>query len=547
MLLFTAFVLAMFITIGLIPLLRGAAVRLHAVDEPNERKVHLQPMPRTGGIALAVGTYLAVIFWAPESGFFRAVLAGAGIVALTGLADDVKGLGYRAKFAGQLLGALIVVFYGGLRIEYLGALLPEEVLLPQWISVPLTLLVIVGVTNAINLADGLDGLAGGITMLSFLCMGYLAYAGGEMPIALLCAAVVGALFGFLRFNTYPATIFMGDTGSGFLGFLAGTLSLGLTQNKGALSPLLPLLILGLPVLDTVVVMLERVYKGRSPFVADSNHIHHKLMRLGLYHTESVFLIYVVQAALVTSAFLLRYHSEWLLLGLYLTFSALVILGFAYAGWRGWRFGRPEILDRMIKGRLRALKEKNLLIRGAFFVLKTGVPALFFFTVLLPARVPRYYCVFSLVLLGVLLPTFLARKQWRGLALGLAYYLSVPFLVYLSEGDRVGWVKGPFLWSYNLGFAFLPVFVFLTLRFTRRRQGFRITPMDFLVVFIAVLVPNLLPDESVGSQRMGLIAAKIIVLFFSFEVLIGELRGNLGGLALAILGAVTLMGVRALVG
>ena len=546
MILFTALVLAMFITIALIPLLRGLAVRLHAVDEPDERKVHLEPMPRTGGIAMVLGVFVPVLFWVPEGQLLRAVLAGAGIVALFGLADDVKGLGYRAKFTGQILAALIVIFYGGLRIKYLGTLLPEDVLLPDWIAILLTLIVIVGVTNAINLADGLDGLAGGITMLSFLCMGYLAYVGGNQFIALLCAAVVGAIFGFLRFNTHPATIFMGDTGSEFLGFLAVTLSLGLTQNHGAVSPLLPLLLLGLPVLDTLTVMIERIYKGRSPFLADSNHIHHKLMRLGLYHSESVFMIYVLQAALVTSAFLFRFHSDWLLLGMYATLSGLVILGFAYAGRTGWKLKRYEVVDRKIKGRLRVLKEKNVLIRSSFWIVKICVPALFLFTALLPARMPSYFSILSAVLLGFLLLTFLAKKQWTGLVLALAVYLSVPFLVYLSEGDRVGWMKGALLWPYNLSFVVLTVFVFLTLRFTRRRKGFKTTPMDFLVLFIALVVPNL-PDEWIRSQRMGLVAAKIIVLFFSYEVLIGELRGNLGRLALATMAALALIGVRAVVG
>jgi UDP-GlcNAc:undecaprenyl-phosphate GlcNAc-1-phosphate transferase len=231
----------------------------------------------------------------------------------------MRDLGFKTKFAGQFAAALIIIIYGGVKIKSLGMLLPDGVLLPDWLAMPLTFIVIVGITNAINLSDGLDGLAGGISLLSFLCIGYLAYSAGYLGIALLSAATVGAIFGFLRFNTYPATVFMGDAGSQLLGFMAITFSLKLTQGNAPLSPLLPLLLLGFPVLDTITVMFERVTNGKSPFVADKNHLHHKFMRLGLFHTEAVLSIYVLQAFLVTSAFVFRSRSEWFLLILYLVF------------------------------------------------------------------------------------------------------------------------------------------------------------------------------------------------------------------------------------
>ena len=162
-----------------------------------------------------------------------------------------------------------MIFFGGLQIKFLGVCLPDGFQLPEILSVLLTLLAIVGVTNAINLSDGLDGLAGGSSLLIFLCIGYLAYTGSYIAnnyfIVLISASVIGSIFGFLRFNTYPATVFMGDAGSQLLGFLAITLSLGLTQCNTPLSAFLPLLLLGFPVLDTLAVMVERISNGRSPF------------------------------------------------------------------------------------------------------------------------------------------------------------------------------------------------------------------------------------------------------------------------------------------
>ena len=170
---------------------------------------------------------------------------GAWAIVVFGLVDDLKNLGWVAKFSGQIVAALVVIFYGKVRICTFGECLPEGFILPNLLNIPLTLLVIVGVTNAINLADGL---AGGISLLIFLCIGWLAYSGFNIPEKLfsivLCSAAVGAIFGFLRFNTYPATVFMGDTGSQLLGFLAVSLSLGITQSSDALSPFLPLLLLG---------------------------------------------------------------------------------------------------------------------------------------------------------------------------------------------------------------------------------------------------------------------------------------------------------------
>ncbi len=161
----------MFITIALVPFFRGLAVKINALDVPNERKVHKYPMPKSGGIAMALGAFIPILLWFPSGNFTRATIIGAGIVVLFGLLDDMKDLGFKTKFAGQFAAALIVIIYGGVKIKSLGMLLPDGVLLPDWLAMPLTFIVIVGITNAINLSDGLGGLAGGISLLSFLCIG----------------------------------------------------------------------------------------------------------------------------------------------------------------------------------------------------------------------------------------------------------------------------------------------------------------------------------------------------------------------------------------
>ena len=296
---FVSLLLALFLTVTLTPVFGRLAKWLEIYDLPGPRKVHQWPVPRVGGMAMAVGAFVPILLWAPQGPMIRAYLMGALVLVAFGIADDWKGLSFKVKFVAQIAAALIAIFYGDVRIVRLGDLLPGEMDLGYWVSVILTLVTIVGVTNAINLADGLDGLAGGICMLAFCCIGYLAYTVQDAGVLLPMAALVGAIVGFLRFNTYPATLFMGDTGSMLLGFSAIFFVLALTQGEGGLSPLLPLVILGFPVLDTLSVMVERIAQGQSPFSADKRHFHHRLMRMGLYHTESVFGIYVIQAALVT--------------------------------------------------------------------------------------------------------------------------------------------------------------------------------------------------------------------------------------------------------
>ena len=174
---------------------------------------------------------MSTALWLPQSSFTLAYGIGAAIIVLAGMADDFKGLGFRIKFLAQVAAALVVVIYGGVKITNLGGLLPDGMLLHDVIAIPLTIVAIVGVTNAVNLSDGLDGLAGGICLLTFSCLGYLAYIGEDMTLCLLGLALAGSILGFLRYNTFPAELFLGDTGSQFLGFSAITVSLSLTSSR----------------------------------------------------------------------------------------------------------------------------------------------------------------------------------------------------------------------------------------------------------------------------------------------------------------------------
>lgn len=495
---------------------------------------------------MVIGTFASAFLWGTSSPFLKAYSIGITIIVAFGLIDDLKNISYIIKFGAQLLASLLVVCYGGIRIENLGTLLPEGYLLPVWIAIPLTVVVIVGVTNAINLADGLDGLAGGISLLSFCCIGYLGYLQENTVVSYLAISIIGAVFGFLRFNTYPATLFMGDTGSQFLGFSLIVMSLSITQGDTAFSPVLPLIILGFPILDTLTVMCERIAKGRSPFAADKNHFHHRLMRLGLYHNEAVFIIYIIHALFVTTAFLLRYYTEWILLGGYLIFSGIFLSLFFLAGKKAWRFRRINIIDKAIKGRLALMKEEGLLIKIPFKCVEAGIPLLLIFTGFLPMRIPRFFLSIAIGLIMLIAATWLFKRKWLRGALTFSLYCFIPIIIYLTNaGNHDVAQMSTFFKIYNLLFLALIFFVVMTLRFTQRRKGFKATTMDFLILFVALVAPYLAGTYS-EYKELGAVAAKSIALYFSYEVLIGELRGRYNRLTLATIAALCVIAVRGLI-
>jgi len=423
----------------------------------------------------------------------------------------------------------------------LGSLLPEGIALPPWALLILTLVAIVGVTNAINLSDGLDGLAGGISLLGIAIIGFLAWQQGDLIIGLIAVALCGAIFGFLRYNTFPASIFMGDTGSQLLGFSAITLALSLTQGNTPLSPAVPLLILGFPVLDTLSVMTGRIIRGRSPFSADQSHFHHSLLALGLHQTESVLVIYVIQVALILTAYQLRFYSDWLLLGGYLLFSATVLTIFAVSRRCEWEPKRTRPVWK-VKVYLRFLRDRTSTIKYLYRGLYLLYPALLvvIFAVSGPASAAAALSAVGVVVLLIVVRYWLP-DHFVTLLHGIIY-LIVPYGVYLAER----WIAGQptvVAIGYRLLFGLLALLNILVSKLTRRKKGFKSSPLDFLIFFLA-LTP-LLPMANAPDLRLGLVAAKVIILYYGCEVLMAEMRGTYtvvtGGVVMA-MATVVLWGV-----
>ena len=540
MLFLTTLLISIIVTIALMPYARELACRLHSVDRPAQRKIHDRIMPKCGGMAMMIGAMVPILLWAPMTPFTKGLLIGTLIIVCFGVADDIKDLKPYHKLVGQLMGAMVAIFVGGVKISDLGHFLPAGMLLSDWVAVPLTAIVIVGVTNATNLSDGLDGLAGGIALLIFLCIAYLGISQNDWMVTMVAIAVGGAVLGFLRFNSHPAQLFMGDAGSQLLGFVAILLSIKLTQASEQLSVILPLIILGLPILDTLTVMTKRLIKGRSPFAADRTHFHHQLIAIGLYHTEAVLTIYIAQSLLILFAIVYHQANDWYFLIGYGCFSILVVGSFFIFEKRKYRINRDRFLNK-IKKRLQPLKDRGQAIKIAFRVVKFGVPALLLFNALFPTPGGEHYIYFSGGFVIVLALAWLVNKAFLDKIVKIGLYLLTPFIIYRCDQGLYAYMGTTFIVAYHFLYLILLVAVFLTMKLTRRANGFKSSTLDFLVIFVILLIPNL-PDKAVTGYHLGLVAVKTVILFYSYEVLVGEMRKKYMGLPISV--AILVVGVKA---
>jgi UDP-GlcNAc:undecaprenyl-phosphate GlcNAc-1-phosphate transferase len=305
------FLAAFALSLGLTPAVRALALRLGVVDRPGARKMHQVPVPLLGGASLVlafVATGLAAL-WAfgdllgDEAERLPALLAAASAVSLLGAYDDWKGVRPLVKFLYQVVAAGILVA-SGVQAQLFTNPLGESVEL-GWLGVPLTVFWIVGVTNAINLIDGLDGLAAGVGAIASLALCAVGASTGEPLVAILALLLAGTCLGFLPFNAYPARVFLGDTGSMFLGFVLASLGVvGSLKATTATLLILPIVVLGVPVFDTLWAILRRTRMRVSPFRADRDHIHHRLVRVGLHHRHVVFVLYFVCVFLGVSAWVI---------------------------------------------------------------------------------------------------------------------------------------------------------------------------------------------------------------------------------------------------
>ena len=313
----TCFIVSLLLT----PLVKRVAIQLNAVDLPNNRKVHTTAMPRLGGFAIYISFMIGSLIFLPTFENIWPILIGGTVVAITGFVDDLKNLPPFVKLLGQILAALIPVI-SGITIDFItipgGNVIEFGVL-----AVPLTILWIVAITNAINLIDGLDGLAAGVSSIATLTISVLAFSLGHPMSTLMGTVLLGSTLGFLLYNFYPAKIFMGDTGALFLGYMISLLSItGLTKSAAVFSLIIPMIILAVPIIDTTFAIIRRMLNKKPISSPDKFHLHHSIIRLGFTHKEAVILIYLLSGLFSLSAILFTRATIW---GASLLIVSLLIL------------------------------------------------------------------------------------------------------------------------------------------------------------------------------------------------------------------------------
>lgn len=328
------FFIALTLTLVGLPWARRAALALGFVDTPDQRKTHRTPMPLLGGMAILFGAILGVLIFYrgdPEPTVIGVLLA-TSVVALTGLVDDYRPLPVWAKLVGQLAGFLILAAFG-VRVK-----LP----IPEPLNYAITLLWLLGITNAINFLDNMDGLSAGISAVTSAFILLLALVNGQFLVGALSAALLGACLGFLRDNFPPAKIFMGDVGSLFLGFLLAVMGIQLRfpANSNFVTWMVPIFLFGLPIFDMTLVVFSRLRRGLSPATAGRDHTSHRLVRLGFSPRETVLILYLVSGILGMMAL---YITQATIPEGYFVGAIAAILGLGAISWleKNWLNDKPD--------------------------------------------------------------------------------------------------------------------------------------------------------------------------------------------------------------
>ena len=339
-----AILAAFVISFAATPIVKSFAQHVGAIDVPKDaRRVHTHPIPRLGGLAIFLGFILSVVLFADITRQVQGILLGAVIIVIVGVIDDIVPLSAIIKLVVQIIAALVAVFHGVV-IEVLSnpvVFSSSEYIRFGFMSIPVTVIWIVAITNSVNLIDGLDGLAAGVSTISSVTMLVIALIVPDINVAVIMSALAGACLGFLPYNINPAKIFMGDTGALLLGYILATVSImGLFKFYAVISFAVPFLVIGLPLFDTVFAVLRRVLSGRSPMAPDRGHFHHRLLDMGLSQKQAVAILYAISAVLGLAAVVVATSGE--IKAVIFVFAVGVAAIVSYAIYKGRKNAEPPV-------------------------------------------------------------------------------------------------------------------------------------------------------------------------------------------------------------
>jgi UDP-GlcNAc:undecaprenyl-phosphate GlcNAc-1-phosphate transferase len=512
------------------------------------RKVHTGAIPRLGGIAMVLA-FLSAISILPKSLPHQGVLIGSLLVFVCGAIDDFTPLTAKIRLTVQILAATFAVYHDHIIIQQI-TLTKNLVIVPTYaISFAFSVFLIVGAINAINLIDGLDGLAAGVVLIGVSLLAFADFVTSQSISTLLTFALptIGAIFGFLRYNTHPASIFMGDGGSNWLGFISGSLILIALRTSPATGTSMPLisiiLTFAIPIIDTAAVMIRRLKENRSPFSADKNHFHHTLIRIGLTHGQSVTTIYFMAFAFgvlgIFPAIFPKYDFPWI------PYAASLILTLAIPA-------ASKIDDDAVRSAVESHKQMTrspMSLHASAFIRyweNTNRYLLFAILILGPAlsgQVPKEFATWSGVAAGLIGFSTLIPHSKRGATFFDAFAISGASVVILVVNNlnpmTISWEGRPLAIHglYNSLFVLLFVSSLLLFLTTAKRRSLIFTPSDFLLLAIPLMI-LLLPKEWQAQYKLDLISLRSLVIFMTMRVLYRRRPKHLGSLKLACLGSLT---------
>ncbi len=527
------------VTLGLMVRL---APTLRMLDYPNPRKVHKQPIPRVGGWGIVCGAVVAILLWVPISALTLAFVWGSLILLIGGAADDRWDLQATTKLIIQFAASLPVVWYADLAVESIPLFGEHTIAYP--VAIAITGIGLVAGINATNTSDGLDGLAGGESLLSLVGVSYLAYATDNTNLLFIAAAAAGGLLGFLRYNTHPATIFMGDAGSQFLGFAVVVLGLALVQpDPGGLSPWTILLVMGLPLFDLVVAAVRRLLRGVSCFRPDRNHIHHRLLDLGFSHNQAVVIIYVAQTSFVFFAIMTMSSTDWKILLVYVLHIA-VLYGFLILAEGSQRENHRAIARLTIMSQHRE-NTSAALVWAPRILLETVIPLILVICASLASDVPRDFSILGGALL-IAMAVHLVKPSVKNISMArIPTFIAVAAIVYLYTENRP-FVSATSRLTEVIAFSGIIVCAAGAIRYSpkRRQREFHSTGIDSLVALLVFLTFTAFHNIAGFANVYFIIYLPIIL--YGCEILFVERRERKDWLPFATFTATVIFTLRALV-
>ena len=532
---------ALVISLALIPLMLRLAPQFGLLDKPNERKVHVIPVPRVGGWGIAGGALIAILLWQPAGTLSHAFIFGGLVLVVAGAVDDARDLLGRTKLALQFLAVAPIVFYAGLTVDVLP--MAYDIHLPTWVAALLSILGLMVCINGTNTSDGLDGLAAGATLLSLFGILYVAVTTDTNDILLMAAAALGGLIGFLRYNTHPAVLFMGDLGSQFLGFVVGFLALALLQSApDQFSPWAIPLLIGLPTADIAVVALRRLQARVSLFRPDKTHIHHRLMDLGFSHSQAVTTIYTLQGSFVFFGVALRASDPWKIVLVY-SLHLAVIYGFLYLA-ETRQNDNLKIKDGSAQRDGGDHAARPALLWAPRVFLETLVPLVLVTGALVAVKVPTDFGVLGVALLAILLARLFIKPMQSTAGTRIPLFITATAVLYVycnyppfeSQASRLPEI---------VVIGTIAIMAFVAVRFSpkRRREEFRPNGMDYLLAVFAVLAVIALRTTQSAFNPYFLVYLPAVL--YACEIILIERRQRTDWLPPATLVAASILAIRGL--